>query len=208
MREETRTQDAAHRVHHDGAYSFEHYLSWFLGLGAIILGVIGALIAFDVISVRTINIQGTDVTGVRGTGNEVFNFQDGMLFLLPSIALAFLAMTFHATEHHMRISEWREKLWSAEHGVAYLGLIATLGLGAAGFLVGFDVLDEGWTWRSGVTWHMLSILSGVLTATMHTVGHHQYVYDEDDIRVMVEDRLSRTAERPATVVRGRGVEER
>jgi hypothetical protein len=189
---------------HQGMYRSEHYLAWLMAAGAIVLALIGALVAFDIMSIRTIDLQDTGVTGTDATGNAIANFQDGVLLILPAIALGFLAMTLHTPEHHLQADSRKEGLWNAEHSLAYLGVLTTLAFVVLGILIGFDVFDNGNTYRDGVIWGLLAITSGALTATLHSVRHHAPAYDADDIRVIVEERVGRLEH--GGVIHDRGVE--
>jgi hypothetical protein len=197
-----------HRDHdydyHDPMFKVEHPLAWMMTVGSIIFGVIGALVAFDVLNIRGADLT-EGVSGVQGgDGNAVSNFQDGILLILPGIALAFLALTLHSSEHHFR-SEGREKLWGFEHGLAYLGVLGTIALGVVALIVGFDAIDEGYTFRDGIIWGLLSVMGGVLTSAWHMVGHHVpamagYGVREDDIRAMVEERVGRALQQAGSSI--------
>ena len=227
----------------EGMYKTEHLLAWLFAIGAIILAVIGALAAFDVITLRTVTIAETPLVEVEGESGTT-HFRDGLLLILPAIALGILAWTMHSSEHHVAmtsggsqaIAGGRSAAGNAarsgggmagqaqsvadrgmdasgyaadtvqpksgsgtgtmEHALSYLGLIITIALGVIAVLVGFNVFDDGYSWRDGIIWAFLAIFSGVVTATLHSVQHHAMpVYDVDDIRVMVEERVGTAMQR-------------
>jgi hypothetical protein len=174
-----------------GLYKVEHMLAWLMAVGAIVLAVLGALASFDIVDFR-------DEAGIAGEAADaaaISNFQDGVLFLLPAIAAALLAMTWHNTEHHRAVrSPEQPGLWSVEHWLAYLGAAATIVFGVLSILIGFDVFDSDNTWRDGATWGLLSIFSGVLTYTLHHVEHHAFVVGAEgaEVRRMLEERMGGT----------------
>lgn len=191
----------------EAPYHIEHWLAWFMALGAIVLGVIGALVAFGVFDVRTLEVAGDPLAT---PGDTVLNFQDGMLFMLPAIAAAFLALTLHMTEHHNRVVASRETaLFNGEHAGAYLMALVTIVLGALTILIGFDVFNRGNAVFDGYVWGLLAVGSGILTTTLHAVGHHQLAADEEYITRIVEQRVAGmgragTAPGTATPVRDTG----
>jgi hypothetical protein len=232
----------------EGMYKTEHLLAWLFAIGAIILAVIGALAAFDVISLRTVTIAETPLVEIEGESGTT-HFRDGLLLILPAIALGILAWTMHSSEHHVAMTTGGSQQTSTggrtstdnmarsggtvagqaqsaanrgtdagrdatsyaadsaqpksgsgtgtmEHALSYLGLVITIALGVIAVLVGFNVFDDGYSWRDGIIWAFLAIFSGVVTATLHSVQHHAMpVYDVDDIRVMVEERVGTAMQR-------------
>jgi len=194
------------------AYAPEHWLAWLFAAGAIALAVLGVLQGFDVIDFRSEGGLGVQA----GDGEAAQNFQDGALLLIPAIISSLLALTLHQTEHH-RVSMGREgrtsargmegrdlgvsrgeaALWSLEHGLAYIGGLATVVWGVLTVLVGFDVFDNGNDWRDGLTWGLLGIVSGLLTHTLHSVSHHMpaMAAEEAEIRMIVEERVGQAFQR-------------
>jgi hypothetical protein len=194
----------------DTAYRSEHFLGWLMGVASIALVAIGALVAFDVFSLRSVDVSGTSVNGagVDQPANQAF--QDGMLLILPGIAAAFLALTLHMSEHHTWVRDRVERgLWMAEHTGAYMAAIAAIAFAVIGIFVGFDIFDEGYSALDGIVWGLLSITSGVLSTALHAVGHHQAVGEEEDIGRLVEDRVGEALRRAGSSLYGeRGVERR
>ena len=209
---------------HDDTYRTEHGLAWLMSALAILLGVIGALEAFAIINLG----DAIGATGATPTpSGDSDTFQDGALILLPAIVAAFLAFTLHRSEHHVarhdRTADRRtaattgndaedrrreEGLWTAEHGGAYAATLAAIAFSIIGVLVGFNVLDNSHSFYDGLTWQLLSVLSSVLAATLHSVGHHQPAYEADDIRLRVEERVVTNPGSTATPEARRGVERR
>ena len=214
----------------EGMYKTEHLLAWLFAIGSIILAVIGALAAFDVISLRTVTIAETPLVEIEGESGTT-HFRDGLLLILPAIALGILAWTMHSSEHHVAMTSGGSQAMAGgrtpagnmagqarsaadrgmeadtqaksgsgtatmEHSLSYLGLLITIALGVIAVLVGFNVFDDGYSWRDGIIWAFLAIFAGVITATLHSVQHHAMpVYDVDDIRVMVEERVGTAMQR-------------
>jgi hypothetical protein len=171
-----------------GLYNLEHMLAWLMAIGAIVLAALGALASFDIVDFR----DEAGIAGEAADASAISNFQDGVLLLLPAIAAALLAMTWHNTEHHRAVrSPEQPGLWSVEHWLAYLGAAATIAFGVLSVLIGFDVFDSDNTWRDGATWGLLSIFSGVLTYTLHHVEHHAFVVGAEgaEVRRMLEERM-------------------
>jgi hypothetical protein len=86
-------------------------------------------------------------------------------------------------------------MYATEHGLAYIAALATIAFIAIGLIVGYDILDNGNVWRDGIVWQMLSIVSGSLTATLHAVGHHQMAGEQEDIQVLIEERVGNALQR-------------
>jgi hypothetical protein len=192
-------------------YGAEHSMAWFMAIGGLILAGLAALVSFDVISLRTIEMSGDGISGVTGDrAATTEHFQDGMLLFVPAIAAGLLALGLHMTEHHRSLGTRRESsMWTAEHSMAYVAALATIVFGVLDVIVGFDVLNEGYTWRDGLTWGMLAIPTALMSVTLHAVRHHEYVAEEADIRMLVEERVGRAFERAANSVgTERGTERR
>jgi hypothetical protein len=178
-------------------YRGERSFAWLFGVAAIALGVIGALVAYNVFDLRSLQ----DGTLNNGIGTRAQDFQDGLLLILPAIALGFLALTMHATNSMLAPGETvATKRWQAEHGASYVMALGTVFLSVAGIVVGYDVWDNGWLWSDGAVLQLLAIGAGVLTAALHAVGHYSRAPIEDDIRVIVESRVSQTLQRAGTAL--------
>jgi hypothetical protein len=80
--------------------------------------------------------------------------------------------------------------------------------GFLGIFVGYDVLDNGYTWREGVVWHLLGIISGGMTAMLHAVGHHQMIAEQEDITRLVDARVGDAFQRVGGELRTQGGTER
>src|SRR5215216_4504454 len=116
-------------------YRVEHLLAWLMAALSIVLGVLGALEAFDIINLGDAILSPDGGTGVADAGL----FADGALLLIPAIISAFLALTLHRNEHHERRAagypdrsnvptlgndgdglDREDDLWKGEHAGAYL----------------------------------------------------------------------------------------
>ena len=192
-----RTGDGSPKAR-DAAYRSEHMLAWVLALGALIMAIIGALVSFDIFDLR-------DATGPAAA---VANFEDSLLLFIPAFMLAILAWTMHDTEHHVRpsvatddpaVGRGEKAMYSTEHGLAYFAALAAIVLGVIGLIVGFDVLDEGNSWRDGATWQLLGLVTAGLSATLHASGHHQMAAEREEIDVLIEDRIGSALERAGGV---------
>jgi xanthosine utilization system XapX-like protein len=174
---------------------------------AILLGTLGALEAFDILNLGDAHLS---PQGSTGTGDDAGVFVDGALLLIPGIIAALLAFTLHRNEHHERA--WsrqssrgnipttgndgdglrkEDDFWQGEHAGAYAAAVIAILLGFIGVLVGFHVFDEAHTFYDGLTWLMLSLLSSILAATLHSVGHHS-PENEEHIVMLVEERVRGT----------------
>ncbi|MCC6381853.1 MAG: hypothetical protein IT304_05050 [Dehalococcoidia bacterium] len=165
-------------------YNTEHMLAYLVALGAIVMGVIGLLVGFDVIS----NGAEGDVTG----GSHFWN---GVVWLLPAISAALLSMALHRTDHHLTRSQAspdgaHEGMWQGEHWTAWLVAAGAVAMGVIGILVGFNVIGPGVDMFDGVLWGFASVGAAVLTNTLHAVRHHQIASDEDYIVGIVDERIS------------------
>ena len=196
-----------------GAYRTEHMLAWLMAGVAAFLGAVGALEAFDILNLGNAHLTADGDTNARGDAGI---FVDGALILLPGIIAALLAFTLHRNEHHEhyragatdrranipttgddRNARAREDdLWKAEHLGAYAAALASIVFAIVGILVGFHVLAEAHTFYDGLTWLLLSLLSSVLAATLHSVGHHMPEVADDHIRTIVAEHVSRPSTSP------------
>jgi hypothetical protein len=184
----------------EDAYQGEHWLSWLFAIGAIVLGVIGALEAWDKIDLGQSFVMVTTTAGVT-TDLDANNFRDGMLFMVPSLIAGVLAWTWHRSEHHVRHHshvahndthrhtadmEREEGLAMGEHIGSYIAALGAIAMAVTGILVGFNVLEETHTFYDGMVWLVLSLMASILAATLHSVGHHQEAFEEDEIRRIVD----------------------
>ncbi|MGI8554298.1 MAG: hypothetical protein ACR2PL_26460 [Dehalococcoidia bacterium] len=108
---------------------------------------------------------------------------DGVVWLLPAIAAAFLSLAMHRNEHHRmrspeRVNNTEEGMWKTEHTLAYVMTAAAIVFGLLGMLVGFHILGRGNHQWDSMPWHLASIGVAVLANTFHTVGHHQLADDD------------------------------
>lgn len=184
------------------AYQSEHWLAWVFAVIAIVLGVMGLLVGFDVLDIRDDVVGGGAVASAR-------DFDEALLWMLPAIGAAVLSLALHRTEHHRsrsaaaRTETADTNLYRVEHGAAYLVALAAIVAGVAGMLVGYDVFDNGNTERDGYLWVIGGIVLTVLTNTLHSVRHHQMVAEEDVIVRIIEERAGRV---PAAAPRERAAE--
>jgi hypothetical protein len=201
------------RAMRDGTYKGEHTLAWIFGLGALALGVIGTLVSFDIIDLR--DLFGS--TGVAATNEDVGYFEDSLLFFVPAFVLGLLAWTMHDSEHHVRhygaamdarLDRGQRTMYATEHGLAYFGALAAIVLGVIGVLVGYDIFDKGYTWRDGVTWQLMSLVVAGVTGMLHAAGHHQVLAEQDEIDVLIEERMANVMERAAGNMRPTATEPR
>jgi hypothetical protein len=191
---------------HARIYGFEHILAWVMSLGAIALAAIGVLTAFNVIELRELVTDASSTAAAQ-------DFEDGILFMLPAITAGLLAFALHNSEHHVRFYRYATErsdkaMYFAEHGLAYAGVIAAIVFAGFGIVIGLDVFDNGNTWRDGVIWHLLAIVTGTLTATLHGVGHHQMAGEQQDIQRVIEERVGTALQRAGGDLRAAGGEVR
>lgn len=173
-------------------YGTEHFGAWFMAVVAIVLGVIGLLVGFNIIDLRS---GEADVASLPG------NFADGMMLIFAGITAAILAYTLHSSDHHrMRslssVSRAERGLWSMEHSLAYVVAIGTIALVVIGLLVGYGVFDTENQQLNGLLWIWTGFGAGILTATLHEVRHHQAV-ETDEMVAIVTERV-RLSQGPAT----------
>jgi hypothetical protein len=127
--------------------------------------------------------------------------------------LSLLAWATHDNEHHVRhygvtmdqrLGRGERAMFATEHGFAYFGVLASIVLGAIGIVVGFDILDNGYSWRDGATWHLLSIVTAGVSGALHAAGHHQVLAEQEEIDVLIDERVGSALERAAGGVRSMG----
>lgn len=167
-------------------YWGEHWLAWLMSIGAIALGIVGWLRAVDV-------IHGTGVSDLGGSGD----FWDGMLFFVPALSAAILAMTLHSSEHHRlqpaEVVRGRERLLlMTEHSLAWIMATATIALSAVGMVVGLNVFATSFHQSDGLIWVIPGLAAAALTGTLHAVSHHQVESEEEYMVRVVEERISTT----------------
>jgi len=177
--------DAGNIRNQGGFYRAEHMLAWLMALASIILGVIGALEAFEYINIGDSNL--TAMTGIEPRSDSNI-FADGALILLPALIAGLLALTLHRSEHHELGGDMgrasgneptmgeglaaEDDLFKGEHAAAYAMVLATILMTIVGVLTGFRVLKETHTFYDGLVWLLLATGGGVLSNTLHSVGHH------------------------------------
>jgi hypothetical protein len=179
-------------------YQTEHWFAWLTGLVAIGLGVFAALIGFGV-------IEGTEavVSEIATDGEGAFSndLADGFVLAFPALAAAVLSYSMHRAEHHRRRApldkpETEQALWSLEHMLSMLAGLVAISLGVVAILVGYDVFDRGNIQADGYLWGILSIGSGVMSLTFHTVAHHQIAQEDDYLVRIVDERVRLTTTPP------------
>jgi len=177
--------DASNVKNQGTSYRTEHALAWLLATISIILGVLGALEAFDMLSLGDSNLATSATLEPRGDANI---FADGLLLLVPALIAAALAFSFHRNEHHELGGDTgrasgneptigdglaaEDDFFKGEHVIAYVTGILTVALVAVGILTGFRVFDEEHTFYDGMTWLVLAGGTALLSNTFHSVGHH------------------------------------
>jgi len=166
----------------DAMYGTEHSAAWLMALVAIVLGVIGLLVGFDILDFRD---GEADVAGLPG------NFLDAAMLIFSGITAAVLAWTLHSSDHHrMRnpaaVSQSERGLWSMEHGLAYLMALASIVLVVIGLLTGYGLFDTDNQQLDGLLWIWTGFGAGLLTATLHAVRHHQLVETDEMVRLVTE----------------------
>lgn len=170
-------------------YAGEHSLAWLMAAVAIALGVIGLLVGFNILELRS---------GEEGAANEVAlptSFLDGAMWLFAALTASILAFTLHTTDHH-RIgnpsgaSKSDQAMASGEHMGAYLVAVISIALVVIGMLVGYGVFDVANQQLDGLLWIWAGFGSGILAATLHSVRHH--VPETDEIVAIVTERVRRT----------------
>jgi len=178
-------QDVGNVRNQGGAYRAEHMLAWLLVTLSVILGVIGALEAFDMISLGDSNLATSAVAEARNDANI---FADGLLLLVAALISASLAFAFHRNEHHELGGDMgrasgneptigdglaqEDDFFKAEHVGAYLTALASVILATIGVLTGFRAFSDKHTFYDGMTWLVLAGGASVLTNTLHSAGHH------------------------------------
>ncbi len=169
------------------AYNTEHWLAWLLAAAALVMGVIGLLAGFGIIG------EDDAAEGAaQAIAADLANWQEGMLWLVAAISVGLVSVALHNTQHHTQSSmvaatEGRG-LFNTEHALAYLLGLATIAAATLSLLVGFDVFDNDNTFADGMLWGFAGLVTGVLTVTLHAVGHHRQATDEAVIVRIIEER--------------------
>jgi len=169
-----RTRDDAD----DAAFKGEHTAAYLFAALAAGLTVIGLLVGFGVLG-----DTGTTQTTGDEVGNEWLGLWDASVWLLPAIASAILSMALHRNEHHRRrdtdaLPDGDEAAWKSEHTFAYVAAAAAVICGLLCLLVGFGVVGE-YDQPDGIHWGIASVVSAILAAALHGVGHHQLARGND-----------------------------
>lgn len=189
-------------------YHWEHWFAWLTAAGAIVLGVIAALVGFGIIGDGETAAVAGEAVQPATFSNDLAN---GLVWALPGLSAAILSYSMHRAEHHRRRAplnkpESEQALWSFEHLMAMVAGTVGIALGVVAILVGFDVFDRGNIQGDGYLWGLLSIGASTLSLTFHTVEHHQMaetIVNEDYLTSIVDARV-----RGATTTTKAGVQER
>lgn len=184
-------RDRAANTAQQSMYQTEHWYAWLLAFAALALGAIGILRGFDIIGTAAEITQPDTGQGFQFGPGQV-QFFDGLLWLLPAIALAFHSLAWHRNEHHLVRSggtRTEDGLLMLEHGLAWLLAVGSLVMLAVGMLVGFNlILDDG-TQTDGILWIVAAIGTGILVNTLHSVRHHQFLAEQEYTAEIVEERV-------------------
>ena len=172
-----------------GAFRTEHTAAYLMAAVAIVLTVIGLLRGFGMLGDTTNDIVGEPTT-LTASFPAIW---DAVVWLLPALSAALLSWALHQTDHHRMTSpelmdDANEGAWKGEHAAAYLMAVLSIATGVLGILVGFDVLSRGNDQPDALPWLLASLVTGVLTNTLHTLRHHQLA-DETYVTRLVEHRL-------------------
>lgn len=199
-REVSRTGRVYEYERHDTARNSERTLAWLFAIVAVTLGVIGLLRGFGI-------IFGSDVSAEEAVGlgaQGMVNWHAGMLWMLPAIASALVAIALNFTEFN-RPSELREsgedKLFKMGATLSYVLMIGAIGAGVLTLLMGFDVFDRGNIPGDGFLWGVAAIIAAGSSIAPRMAGHHATVADEDYIVRIVEDRVAATGTARTTTTR-------
>lgn len=194
-----------HSEAEEGMYQTEHYAAWLFALVALVLGIIGILRGFGILGDVAEEVGAGGGTTAALTGSA--EFWDGIVWMLSAIAFAFLAHAFHTTDpNRMAVSSGSSRsrresgLMQFELWASYLVGLATIAAAVLTLLVGFGVFSDTHDQFDGMLWGFFAILYGVLTATLHTVRHHQIAAEQDYLVTIVEQRVrSGGATQPGTM---------
>jgi len=173
------------------AQNTERTLAWIFAVVAVVLGVIALLRGFGIVA-------GSDVAADEAVGagaQGIVNWQAGMLWMLPAIAAALVAVSLNFTEFN-RPGEMRDNaestLFKAGSMLAYVLIVGSIAAGVLTLLIGFDLFDRGNVPGDGFLWGAAAILAGGASIAPRMAGHRSTVADEDYIARIVEDRVAAT----------------
>ena len=174
----------------DSLYGVEHFGAWVMAIIAIALGVLGALVGWGILDLR--GEAAEVVPGFEGVGALENNFWDATMLIFSGIAMAVLAYTLHSSEHHRardlsRVRDSERSLWTGEHTMAYAMAIGTIALVVIGLLTGFNAFSSDHTQFDGLMWIWLGFGASILTATLHSVRHHQMAEEDHLVEVVVAE---------------------
>lgn len=182
------------------AQNTERTLAWFFAVLAVALGAIALLRGFGL-------VMGSDVAADEAVGpgaQGLVNWQAGMLWMLPAIAAALVAVAFNFTEFN-RAGELRDstedKLFKAGSLLAYILMAGAIAAGVLTLLIGFDVFDRGNIPGDGFLWGAAAIVAAGASIAPRMAGHRSTVADEDYIVRIVEDRVAATGTARTTTTR-------
>jgi hypothetical protein len=176
----------------------ERTIAWVMAVVAVVLGVIGMLRGFGIIFGSDVAVDQAVGPGAVGLAN----WQAGMLWFLPAIAAAFVAIALNFTEFNWA-GEMRDgtenTLYRVGVVLSYVLLALAIAAGVLTLLIGFDVFDRGNTFADGIVWGMAALVAGAAGIAPRMAGHvAQTLPDEDYIVRIVEDRVAGTTRAPGT----------
>ncbi len=154
-----------------------------VGILAVVLGVIGLLRGFGVFEQGT--VEQAPLTA---------NFGAGLMWLIPAVAVAILAVTLARADHPH--SGEQGASGQMGHTIAYLGAIVTVVLAALAILTGFNWIGQDTTAATGLLWGSASIVSAFVTLAAHMIPPTA-VADQDQLVRMVESRVRASGPGPA-----------
>lgn len=168
------------------AYFMEHALAWLATVGAIVLGILGLLIGFGLITGAMASANTGDIAGAASA-----QYWSASLWLLTGIACAVLAFAMHRTEHHFRmdpnkLDAGNRRMFFTEHYLSWLAAAGAIAVGIIAYIIGYGA---GWNIFSGLMWALASIGLAGISAALHNTGHHQMAEREDYIVSVVERRV-------------------
>jgi hypothetical protein len=185
----------------ESAYGVEHMGAWLFALIAIVLGIIGLLTGLGVVDWRDATSL-ANIEGIVGDSDAapVFlrnNFWDGAMLLFSAMTAALVSYCLHASDHHRlrdvsTLSSRERGAWAAEHGLAYVAVLAAIVLVVIGLLTGFNTFSNTHDQGDGLMWIWMGLTSSGLALALHAVRHHQISAEEDVIIAIVEERISAT----------------
>lgn len=175
----------------DGMVNAERGIAWILAAVALVLGAIGLLRGFGIIGPEGVELPiEQDVGGLQAAAIQG-NFWDGVVWMLPALALGVHAWAMSGRRVYDR-GEERQSM----RMLAYLMMALTVGAGVLALLVGFDMLGMGTTQTDGILWGIASLLYSLVAAAAFA-AIPSAVADEDYLVRIVEARSARGATSPA-----------